>query len=158
MEAQNVPVAQSGELLKAGENKVFDLAGLDTVKASNEGAEIELKHPVTNEPIGAFITVVGKDGDTYREFQRKKFNEYLRAEAVARAKGKTGQVNKSAEDYEDDMLTLLVSCTKAWRNIVFEGNNLPFTAENIRRLYKNVPWVRDQVNDAIGDLGNFLKG
>jgi len=133
----------------------FDLGSLDTIKASNEGAEIELKHPMTNEPLAVFVKVRGKDSDAFREFQRHKFNDYLRAEALAKARGKQPQV-KSAEDYEDDMLTLLVACTIGWREMVYNGAELPFNAENVRKVYKERPWVRDQVNDAVGDLGNFM--
>lgn len=135
---------------------VFDLKSLDTVAASNAGAEIELRHPVTNAPIGVFVSVVGKDSDTYRTFQRLKFNEYLRAEQQAKMRGRQPN-QKSAEDYEDDMLSLLVACTRGWRGMVYEGEELAFTAENVRKVYQTQPWIRDQVNEAVGDLGNFLK-
>lgn len=141
----------------AAENKKFDIASLDTVAASNDGAELELRHPVTNAPLGVFISIVGKDSDSFREYQRRKFNEYLRAEHAARIRGKNAPPQKSAEEYEDDMLTLLVTCTRSWKGVVFKGVDLEFNAENVRMLYKNSPWIRDQVNDAVGDLGNFLK-
>jgi len=154
----SVSMNAGGEILNQDvpkQSNVIDLASIDTIKASNAGAEIELRHPVTNAPLGVFITVLGKDSDAYREFQRHKFNDYLRNEAMAKARGKQPTA-KSAEDYEDDMLTLLVSCTKGWRNVVFNAVTLPFTAENVRRIYKSSPYVRDQINDAVGDLGNFV--
>lgn len=137
-------------------NVLFDLASLDTVKASNDGAEIEIRHPLTNAPLGMFVTVVGKDGDIFRQFQREKFNELLRAEAHAKARGKQTPP-KSAEDYEDDMLTMLVRCTKGWRNVIYDKEPLDFTAENVRMVYKKAPWFRDQINEAVGDLANFMK-
>lgn len=144
----------------------YDLADIDTIKASNEGVDFEIKHPTTNGPTGIFFTILGKDSDTFREFQRHKFNEYLRAEAYAKARGKQPQA-KSAEDYEDDMLTLLVACTTGWffretpdspkMPFLFGGKEMAFTAENLRAVYKARPFVRDQINDAVGDLANFIK-
>lgn len=136
--------------------KKVDLASLDTIKACNDGAEIELRHPITNEPLGAFIKVLGKDSDTFREFQRHNFNEYLRNEALAKARGKRA-VSKSADDLDDDMMTMLVGCTVGWRDVEYNGEPLVFSAANVRKLYTERPWIRDQVNEAVGDLGNFMR-
>lgn len=137
--------------------KVYDLSHIDTVVASNKGAEFELVHPITQAKMGMFISVVGKDSDIFREFQRTAFNRYMREEAMAKKRGKDAKV-RSAEELEDDSLTLLVSCTTGWRNIVVDGKEVPYSDEEVGKLYKKYPWVRDQVNEAIGDLELFMKG
>ena len=64
--------------------KAFDLADLDTVKACNAGAEIELKHPVTLAPVGIFVTVLGKDSDAFRGFMREVVDANLRQKAIGK--------------------------------------------------------------------------
>lgn len=137
--------------------KIIDLSSIDTVAACNTGAEFQLKHPTTDDKLGVFITVVGKDSDIFREFQRKTFNRYMRDEALAKKKGKDVKI-RSAEDLEDDSLDLLVACTLGWRNMVDAGQEVSFSPDEARRIYKKYPWIRDQVNEAVGDLELFMKG
>lgn len=143
------------------EKTPVDIGDLDTIEACNSGTEIELKHPTTGEKLGIFVGIVGKDSDVYREFQRKAFNRYLREEALAKKRGKDAQV-RTVEDLEDDSLKLLVSCTTSWRTgdqkwMLYKKEQLEFTPENCEMVFKTRPWIRDQVNEGIGDLELFMK-
>lgn len=62
---------------------------------------------------------------------------------------------KTSQEIDAQELELLVACTKGFRNVNFSGE-LSFTHANAIKLY-SVAWVRQQVNTAINDIGNFIK-
>lgn len=137
--------------------KKYSLDALDATQASNKGVEIELRHPGNNEPLGIFITVIGKDSDTFREMSRRNFDDMAREEARAKQRNKPIPVRLSS-DYEDTTTELLVACTKGWREMEWKGKPLPFSPENASMIYTERSWVRDQVFDAITDITNFMRG
>jgi hypothetical protein len=62
------------------------------------------------------------------------------------------------EEIERDTLNLLVSCTLGWKNVLdTDGNDIPFNAENVRKLYTSYPIVREQVDSFVSSRVNFLK-
>jgi hypothetical protein len=138
------------------DEKRIDLASLDTRAACDKGAEIELTHPITSEPLGVFISVVGKDSTAFREYMRDKINAMLRQEAMAKKRGKDVPP-RMMEDSEAETVELLTVCTQGWRNVVLDGVDLPFSVQNAKKLYAEQLWVRKQVDDAIANLENFMK-
>lgn len=44
----------------------IDLASLDTQAACEQGAELELLHPATGQPLGVYLTLAGVDSRTHR--------------------------------------------------------------------------------------------
>lgn len=138
---------------------MIDLGELDTVKACNDGAEIELRHPVTKAPLGIFWTVLGKDSDAFREHVRDTINDDLRR---ARNKKRTGDEAQTVEMAEQRALELLLVCSRGWRTgdqpvINLNGEQLTFSVSNAKRVLTAMPWVKDQIDAAIADLENFLK-
>lgn len=134
----------------------FDLSMLDTASACDKGSEIELRHPVSNVPMGMYITIVGKDSKEFRDYTHAKINERLRKEAYAQKRGKDVDV-RTVESIEAENIELLVACTKGWRGIVKDGVEVPFNVKNAIALYQDYRWIYDQINEAIGDYENFLK-
>jgi len=135
---------------------VFDLTSLNTTKACNAGADVEIRHPVTNAPLGIKIRVLGRDSDTFKEYTRDTLNTRLRREAMAQKRGKDADL-RTVEVIEQENMDLLVVCTVGWQGVVLDGKELPFEEGNVRKVYKEYPWIYDQVNEAIGSLENFLK-
>ena len=133
----------------------IDLSSLDTAAACEKGFELELVHPITKEPLGSFITVVGKDSPTFEEFNRKRANESLRKNFQRQRRGKDADA-PTVEEIEREAISLLVACTKEFRNVIYKGAVLPFNEENARTLYAEQKWVRAQVDEAIGELENFM--
>lgn len=137
----------------------LDLAALSTQAACEKGFELELKHPVTKAPLGVFITVLGKDSHTFRNFTRERGNAMIRKQVELQRRGK--QVEPpTLEQAEKDSIDLLVAVTTGWRTgdeptVTHDGRALPFNADNVRFLYKE-SWIRDQVDEAVGDLENFM--
>jgi hypothetical protein len=135
------------------EKKVVDLGSIDTVKGANEGFDVSIYHPGTNEDLGILITVLGKDSDEFQKISRAQSKKRM-------AKITKGGFRSQAvplEEIEQDGLELLAAVTKKWVNVVVDGNDLPFTKENAVALYERFPWIREQLDVAIGDRANFIK-
>lgn len=135
---------------------MIDLTSLNTTKACNDGADVEIRHPVTNVPLGVTIRVLGRDSDTFKEHTRDLLNTRLRREAMAAKRGKDADL-RTVEVIETENMDLLVTCTLGWKNVSYGGQELPFEEANVRKIYKEFPWIYDQVNEAIGTLELFLK-
>lgn len=138
------------------ETPAIDLSSLDTAVACDKGFELELRHPITKEPVGAFITVVGKDGKAFTDFNRSLANRNLRKDFERRRRAKDADAPK-VEEIESEAINLLVACTTGFRNVSYKGAILTFSEENARTLYTEQKWVRAQVDEAIGDLENFTQ-
>ena len=149
--------------------KVQDLSDLDTSVASDKGAEIEIRHPVTNEKTGIFITILGKHSEVFLEHTRHRVNERLRKEAAYERSGKPVEM-PTAEEIEESAVELLVLCTIGWRqetvqegkivseaSLLYKGEKLPFSIVNAKRIYTDLLFIKKQVDVAIGDLENFMR-
>jgi len=135
--------------------KAIDLSSLDTATACEKGFELALKHPITNEGLGSFITVVGKDSPTFDAFVKRQSNDRLRRQFQLQRRAKDAEA-PTVEQIEQDAISLLVACTTAFRNVTYKGQVLTFSEENARLLYTEQKWVRAQVDEAIGDIENFM--
>jgi hypothetical protein len=133
----------------------MDLSKLNTTAACDMGATIELRHPVTNVPLGATITILGKDSTVFKQASREATNARIRREAMAARRGKEAEV-RTVEDIERENIDLLARCTTGWTGIVDNGVEIPFTFEAAKKLYRDYSWVYDQVNEGVGDLENFI--
>jgi hypothetical protein len=133
----------------------FDLSDLDVVAGSEEGAEIELTHPITKEPTGIFITVFGKESSAFRNTMNARYNEEANREALALKNNDASVV--PIEKTIADNIDLLAKCTKGWRNMIFNKKPIEFSYDSAVMVYTKWPWMRPQVDAAIGDLANFIK-
>lgn len=137
--------------------KNYDLkAGMDTVAACNAGATIDILD-VSQRKTGMKITILGKDSDVFRETQRDNIDAHNARVALARQKGKPTPF-QSQDEQEQEGIDLLVACTVGWEGVAIGEEVLVFNVPNARRLYKEFPEVRRQVDSAIMDLEIFMKG
>lgn len=139
---------------------IIDLASIDTVAACNQGVEVELRHPGTNERLGIFWTVLGKDSDVYNDYIRDKVNATLRKKALAEKRGRDLEI-RTLEDAEAEQIETLVVCSTGWRTgdkpvINFKGEDLEFSVANAKKILTERAWIRKPLDDAIGDLTNFM--
>ena len=125
----------------------MDLAKLDIVSPANEGVWMELEHPVTGEPLGVKIKLAGTDSDYYKKELRRQQNKRL----------KKGIRNINAEELEAEAVELLVACTLDWEGVELEGQALECNPENVRKIYKKFPWIKEQVDAFINNRANFIK-
>ena len=137
------------------------LAKLSPKTAAENGVPIVIRHPETNLPFAPSltITVYGADSDTCKKIQRKQLNR--RMEMAQRSR--TNKARITAEESENEGLDVLVACTKAWHTgeraelEMNEGEWLPCTPENVRRVYEDLPWLKEQIDQEISDRTNFLQ-
>lgn len=135
-----------------------DLSALDTISACNKPHEFELVHPVSRTGLGIFWSVVGKDSDVYRNAIRALADENLRR-ANAGLPGDT-----SLSKIEAKNINTLTAASTGWRSdkgdsvVTLNGEDLKFTPENVRRVLTDLPAAREQVQEAVNNLGNFLPG
>ena len=138
----------------------MDLSSLDTQQKSDEGATMHLAHPVTDEPLWidedgqdpkpVEIDLLGVDSHKYTQAAHDQQSKRLK-----RA-GRRGRIDVTGEEIEADQISLLVSCTTGWRNLVVDGETIPFNQMNARKLYARFTWMREQAQAFINDRSNFL--
>lgn len=138
-----------------------DLSALDTISACNKPFELAILHPVTGLSIGVHVSLVGKDSDIYRGRVRGLANEQLRAQATGRPLGTNAA---PLDDMEIKSINALVAATTAWRSddggegvVLLGGEKLAFSPENVRLAYTKILPLRDQVQEAINNLANFMQ-
>ena len=130
----------------------FDLNALDMAPVLDAPFEFEVVHPV-NGPVGWFISVYSKESAAFQEFGRRLTNEQL-----ARQIGKPEVA--TVEKYQDTETNALVACTAGWRGApVVDGAPFDFTPDNARSIYARhgFEWLRQQVDENIGNTGNFMR-
>lgn len=136
----------------------MDLSELDTTAACDKGAEMELKHPVTDEPLGAFISILGSDSKAFQDYMERIGNEARRKQFIA-DKSRRPIAQESIANSKAEATALLVAMTTGWRGVEYRGNPVfPFTVENATKLYNEQLWIKRQVDGWIVDLGNFMPG
>jgi hypothetical protein len=136
----------------------IDLASLDTVAGANKGFDVKIYHPGTLADLGIVITVFGKDSEEHQKVTRRQNKKRL--DRLTKG-GFRGMANLPPEETERDGIELLAACTKSWRTgeeptILLRGENLTCTPQNAAMVYEDFPWLKDQVDTAIGDRANFL--
>lgn len=132
----------------------LDLKVVNLSKIAEEGFEFQLEMPETNEKLDAFITIRGSQSEKARNHARKKYNQLQTREALARKKGKEDPIQ--IEEAEEMAIETAVKRVISWRGIDEDGVAVPFTDENARRIFKENPWIREQVQTESDNLGNFL--
>ena len=114
-------------------------------KQAEEGVWMEVEDPNGN-PLGVHLKLAGTDSEAYQKQLRKQQDKML----------KRGNFKISAEEAENNSLNLLVACTLAWEGVEYSGEELECNKDNARWLYKTFGFIRDQVDEFIGDRANFL--
>ena len=119
----------------------MDLSQLYTADAHNSGSEMQVKGP-TGEVTDFYITLAGIDSDVWRESVKSR-----RAAAVEAA--------MSGEGVEVDEAEVLALATIGWRGLESGGEGVEFSVDAAKELYRNAPYILDQVNVFVGDRANF---
>lgn len=128
----------------------MDFDKLDVNAAASKGAEVRLKHPVTNLPIDVWVTVIGQDSDEWLAMADESARKALEAPSDT-------PIQERLEQTRKDNIERLAKATKGWRGVDLGGKPVPFSVNAARDMYTRFTWMRDQVDQAIANRGNFLK-
>lgn len=131
---------------------MFNLKSL----ALKDTAEVQLVHPVTEEPLFAdeaqtkpvSIVIYGTSSKQYRNALSAMQNRQL----------KRGKKPATAEQMRDEGVALLVACSE--KAVNFQYNEQPLDNDGaFEALYKDpaYSWIKDQVDASLGSVSNFLE-
>lgn len=136
----------------------FDLAQIDTKTLAETGVDMPVKS-LDGKPLIArngeqvAITVLGSDSSKYRALTRVQVRK--RMEQIA--SGKTTMTDTDMDETDREVMDVLVACTVGWKNVLdTSGNAIPFTNDNVRKLYEAYPIIREQVESFISNRANFI--
>ena len=129
------------------------LSSFDTKTKANGGAEVELKNVATGGGSGVYFTILGTDGDRYRELQAERSRGIL-----DKVKKRGTDAIPSNEEIDRSACEMLAKCTVGWRGLEDDSGPVPFSYEAAFDIYMKYPRIRDQINVAMADPANFLMG
>lgn len=121
---------------------------------------LHLRHPVSGDKLYADkeetkpveVLLFGTASKQYRNAVSAMQTRQLRRNAK--------KEKPSAEVMNDEAVDLLVACTSGVNNLAVDASGkVPTTAEDFRKLYADpkFSWLRAQVDEALGEVSNFLK-
>lgn len=130
----------------------MDLSQINLEESAEKGAFLHLEHPVTGEklytedeakkPIG--FDVVGTDSSRYR----RKISD------LANRKMGKRQKQTTLEKAEQEGAELLAACILKCHNVTLNGE--PVKPDGVENLLLSQRWVREQVDEFVGDRRNFF--
>lgn len=127
-----------------------NLDALNTVRAGEQGYELELKTPA-GHLVPGHVRVRGYDSETWQ----RMLDEQQRKRLARGAMGKTPTV----EEMNADSLEAAAALVMAWTcPFNLDGKAFEYTPQNALTLLKRFPWIREQVERAAGVRANFLPG
>ena len=123
----------------------MELNSLYTAQAHNAGAEMRLLGP-DGSSTDVYLLIAGVDSDVWR----KAIRESQRAAVERLVAGEASE--------EKDNATLLSMATLDWRGLTDNGEEVEFSPEKAEELYRNAPYIADQVDRFIAKRANFTQG
>jgi hypothetical protein len=137
---------------------MLDLQKLNVSEAAESGYKLNLVHPVTRQAIdGAFITVRGDGSNTVKKWIRGVIARRNTEELMAKKRGRELEPMSlvEADEFANESAAKRVI---GWEGIFSGKTELVFTEDAAKQLFAEHNWIREQVLEASGDLGNFVKG
>lgn len=130
------------------ENNTSNTGVIDITDIKAASRQVKIKHPVSDEEIGLTITLIPESDQKVQAAQRKFLNERIH-------RGK----KVTAEQIEAGTLSKVVAAISGWewKGMVFKGEVPEFTEANVRKVLKELPWVRTQIDTELGDDAAFFQ-
>jgi len=133
----------------------MSLRDVGTVK---DTTTITLYHPATGKDLlnadktPMTITFHGPYSERYKTVLRDQ--QQRRMTDMTRAAARTSMTPEEVEALSQE---LLIRCVEAW-SITLEGDEkLAFSPEAVETVMAEFPWLKDQVNAAMGNVADFLE-
>lgn len=113
---------------------------------------IEIKHPSTGDDLGITVTLVSMNDPRMSAIKRRIRVQRLEQERRGKA------IN--VDDVEKNETDLLIGAMTGWSwngETVFKGSKPEFNEKNIKEVFKELPWFKDQIAEALGDEKGFFQ-
>lgn len=131
----------------------FDIVKTNLAERAEEGFEFEVKLP-DGSPTEFFITVRGSQAPKVKAYSKKVFNQMQLKDQQAKRKGKENEF--SLEDAENMAVESASVRVITWRGLEEDGKEIKCTEENVKRIMRELDWVRAQVLDEADIAANFI--
>lgn len=135
--------------------KVPDISEFDVTTASEEGVLLELRNPKNGEVLrfddGRPFTIklVGKDSERFLKLVRQQGDRRIAGTMRTRQPATIATMEK-------DDTELLVNATLGW-DILMDGQKPPESTAKYREVYTKYRWIREQVDEFVGNRANFFR-
>ena len=129
----------------------MDLSSFDVSEAASRGATLILRNPATGEDLFAddgkpiTITLLGSDSSEYRKRIRATANQRINS-----------RKKRTVEQIEQESIEMLAAVTQGWCGIVVDGEEVAFSQDEAKKLYRRFSWITEQVDEFVSDRSNFL--
>lgn len=120
----------------------------DLAQAQEDGIDVDILHPKTGEKLGITIRVAGPDSDRQKKARNAINNERLR---MSRNKRLT------APELEADSLKITAASIISWDGVIENGEAVSLNTENAAAILTRYPFIREQLDSAVGDRAGFIK-
>lgn len=129
---------------------------LSKIKACN--AVVEIRNKINGELVGLSITLRPDSHPEVKAVMNRVTNDYINQQRT--------RIKVTAEKIEANNMDKLVAATEAFtwgegadgKPATWGGEQIQATPANIRRLYREAPWIKEQVDEFLGDVSRFLEG
>ena len=126
----------------------MELNQLTTVEAHETGAECQILSPVDRKPTDVYIKVMGADSRAWRDAKKKQMSKMIQLRSQ----------DKTEIDYDAMDVDALISVTIDWRGITQDGKPFECNDKNKKQLYKNSPFIVEQLLAFLSKGENFING
>ncbi len=128
----------------------MDFSTLNLTQYADTGARFVPTHPVTGEDLPVEIWLKGADSELWQTEERK-YNDKRLKDMTKRGK----LPDLTSEELDERGIRLLAAVTVRWAGIEWEGKPVDCSPQNARFIYRNLKWLREQVDAFVGDRANF---
>lgn len=138
-----------------GENTT-DLLALDTAKVMGKSSPCDIVNPLTKKPTGARVWLYGSDSQRVQDYVNGEADAQLAKNAELAARGKSPDA-PTTDKARKRSIDLLIVATDKWENVNMGGQVVEFTHQRAQELY-GVKFIREQLQEFMGEIENFTKG
>lgn len=112
---------------------------------------VEIKHPGTHEGLDIKVSIMSLDDPRMKAVKRKVIDNNLRLQ-------QKGKFLKSSEAEENEK-ALVFSAMTGWtwgQEASFNKEKPAFTREKVFEVFDELPWFKQQIQEAISDEESFF--
>ena len=124
---------------------------MDLSKLKPSERFIEILNPATDVELGVKVSILSINDDKLKKIKRKIQDDKLRLES----RGK----NFKSDDIEDNTNKLVFNAVTGWvweKDVTFKGAVPDFNQKTFNEVMNELPWFRNQLEEAISDEKAFF--